>query len=199
LDKTDPAPANPRRHEMIRIPVPALDEIPTASKELLEWILQTQPTGKVLNMQAQLAVAPAALAGYVALRRATEEHGTLDPETRTAVLAMSGAALGVPYVEGLTTRIASSGGWRPDEIVRLTEGLGSGDEKLDSLLAVVGDAGKNLGLVDDAAWDRAAHNGWTPEQLAESFAFFSIAVYMAYFTNFAATELDVPSVVPTEG
>jgi len=198
LDKTDPAPANPRRHEMIRIPVPALDEIPTASKELLEWILQTQPTGKVLNMQAQLAVAPAALAGYVALRRATEEHGTLDPKTRTAVLAMSGAALGVPYVEGLTTRIASSGGWRPDEIVRLTEGLGSGDEKLDSLLAVVGDAGKNLGLVDDAAWDRAAHNGWTPEQLAESFAFFSIAVYMAYFTNFAATELDVPSVVPTE-
>jgi hypothetical protein len=183
---------------MTRIPVPALEEIPTASKELLEWIMQTQPTGKVLNMQAQLAVAPATLAGYVALRRATEDHGTLDPKTRTAVLAMSGAALGVPYVERLTARIASSAGWQPDEIVRLTEGLGSGDEKLDSLLAVVGDAGKNLGLVDDAAWERAAHNGWTPEQLAESFAFFSIAVYMAYFTNFAATEPDVPSVLPTE-
>ena len=93
---------------MTRIPVPALDEVPTASKELLEWIMQTQPTGKVLNIQAQLAVAPAALAGYVALRRATEEHGTLDPKTRTAVLAMSGAALGVPYVESLTARIASS-------------------------------------------------------------------------------------------
>ena len=91
---------------MTRIPVPAIDEIPTASKELLERILQAQPTGKVLNMQAQLAVAPAALAGYVGLRRATEEHGTLDPKTRTAVLAMSGAALGVPYIEGLTARIA---------------------------------------------------------------------------------------------
>jgi hypothetical protein len=183
---------------MTRIPVPDLDQVPAASKELLEWILQTQPTGKVLNMQAQLAVAPAALTGYVALRRATEEHGTLDPKTRTAVLAMSGAALGVPYVEGLTTRIASSGGWQPDEIVRLTEGLGSGDEKLDSLLDVVSDAGKNLGLVDDATWKQAVHNGWTPEQLAESFAFFSIVVYMAYFTNFAATELDVPSVLPAE-
>jgi hypothetical protein len=183
---------------MTRIPVPALDEVPTASKELLEWIMQTQPTGKVLNMQAQLAVAPAALAGYIALRRATEEHGTLNPKTRSAVLAMSGAALGVPYIERLTARIASSAGWQPDEIVRFTEGLGSGDEKLDSLLGVVGDAGKNLGLVGDAAWERAAHNGWTPDQLAESFAFFSIAVYMAYFTNFAATELDVPSVLPTE-
>ena len=69
---------------MTRIPVPTLDEIPTASKELLEWIMKTQPTGKLLNMHAQLAVAPAALAGYVALRRATEEHGTLDPKTRTA-------------------------------------------------------------------------------------------------------------------
>jgi hypothetical protein len=62
----------------------------------------------------------------------------------------------------------------------------------------VADAGKNLGLVDDDAWEIAAHNGWTPEQLVESFAYFSIAVYTAYFTNFAATELDVPSVLPTE-
>jgi len=183
---------------MTRIPVPALDEIPTESKELLEWIMQTPLTGKVLNMQAQLAVAPATLAGYVALRRTTEEHGTLDPKTRTAVLAMSGAALGVLYVERLTARIASSAGWQPDEIVRFTEGLGSGDEKLDSLLDVVADAGKNLGLVDNATWERAAHSGWTPEQLAESFAYFSIAVYSAYFTNFAATELDIPSVLPVQ-
>ena len=183
---------------MTRIPVPAIDEIPTASKELLEWIMQTPLTGKVLNMQAQLAVAPATLAGYVALRRTTEEHGTLDPKTRTAVLAMSGAALGVPYVERLTARIAASAGWQPDEIARFTHGLGSGDEKLDSLLAVMGDAAKNLGTVGNAAWQGAAHNGWTPEQLAESFAYFSIAVYTAYFTNFAATELDLPSILPTK-
>jgi hypothetical protein len=114
------------------------------------------------------------------------------------VLATSGAALGVPYVERLTARIAAGAGWQPDEIVRFTDGLGSGDEQLDSLLGVMGDAGKNLGLVDDAAWERAAHNGWTSEQLVEAFAFFSIAAYMAYFTNFAATELDLPSVLPTE-
>ena len=183
---------------MTRIPVPALDEIPTASKELLEWIMQTPLTEKVLNMQAQLAVAPATLEGYVALRRTSEEHGTLDPKTRTAVLAMSGAALGVPYIERLTARIAFSAGWQPDEIVRFTEGLGSGDEKLDSLLGVVGDACKKLGLVEDATWERAAHNGWTTKQLTESFAYFSIAFYTAYFTNTAATELDVPSVLPTE-
>jgi hypothetical protein len=181
---------------MTRIPVPANDEMPTASKELLEWIMKTPLTGKVLNMQAQLAVAPATLAGYAALRRSTEEHGTLDQRTRTAVLAMGGSALGVPYVERLTARIASSAGWQPDEIVRFTEGLSSGDEKLDSLLEVVGDAGKNLGIVDDATWERAAQAGWTPAQLVEAFAYLGIAVYTAYFTNFAATELDLPPVLP---
>jgi hypothetical protein len=182
---------------MTRIPVPAIDEIPAASKELLEWIMKTPLTGKVLNMQAQLAVAPATLAGYVGLRRATEDHGTLDPKTRTAVLAVGAAALGVSYVERLTVRIAASAGWQPDEIAGFTGGLGSGDEKLDSLLAVIGDAGKNLGVVEDAAWEQAAQAGWTAEQLVEAFAYFSIAVHSAYFTNFAATELDVPSVLPT--
>jgi hypothetical protein len=182
---------------MTRIPVPTTEEIPTASRELLEWIMQTPLTGNVLNMQAQLAVAPATLAGYVGLRRTTEEYGTLDPKTRTAVLATGGAALGVPYVGRLTARIAASAGWRPEEIASFTDGHGSGDEKLDSLLCVVGDAGRNLGVVDDAAWERAAHD-WTPEQLVEAFAYFSIAVYTAYFANFAATELDVPSLLPTE-
>ena len=46
---------------MTRIPVPTNDEMPAASKELLEWIMKTPLTGKVLNMQAQLAVAPADL------------------------------------------------------------------------------------------------------------------------------------------
>ena len=138
---------------MTRIPAPAIDEMPAASKQLLGRLVKSQPSGKVLNMQAQLAVAPAALAGYMGLRRATEEHGTLDPKTRAAVLAMSGAALGVPYVERLMARIASSAGWQPDEIVRFTDGAGSGDEKLDS---------------------------------------------GGYFTNFAATESDVPSALPTQ-
>ena len=40
---------------MTRIPVPALDEVPTASKKLLEWIMQTQPTGEVLNISAPIS------------------------------------------------------------------------------------------------------------------------------------------------
>jgi hypothetical protein len=71
------------------------------------------------------------------------------------VLARGGAALGIPYVERLTARIALSAGWQPDEIARLTEGLGSGREKFDPLLDLVGTA---------------------PEQPTETFAYFSIAV-----------------------
>jgi len=171
--------------------------MPAASKELLEWIVQ-RPGTKVLSMQAQMAIAPATLAGYIALRRVTEEHGTLDPKTRAAVLAASAASLGVPYVEHLMTRVASGAGWQPDEIVRLTEGHGSGNGKLDSLLAVVSNAGKNVGIVEDASWARATQDGWTPAQLVEAFAYFSISLYCAYFTNFAGTEMDLPPTFPTE-
>jgi len=160
--------------------------------------MQTPLTGKVLNMQAQLALAPATLAGYVGLRRTAQKHGTLDPKTRTAVLAMSGAALGVPYVERLTARIASGAGWQPDEIVRFTEGLGSGDEKLDSLLGVVGDAARTSGSSPTPPGSERRRTGGHPSSSWKAFAYFSIAVYTAYFTNFAATELDVPSVLPTE-
>jgi len=88
---------------------------------------------------------------------------------------MGGAALGTPYVERLTAWIALSAGWQSDEIVRFTEGLGSGCEKFDPLLDGVGAAGMNLDLVDDTAWEPAVHDRRTPEQLTETFACFSIA------------------------
>jgi hypothetical protein len=34
---------------------------------------------------------------------------------------------------------------------------------------------RELGLVDDIAWELAVRNGWTPEELTETFAYFSIA------------------------
>ena len=35
--------------------------------------------------------------------------------------------------------------------------------------------------------------GWTDEQLAEAFASLGLAVFTAYFLNYAATELDLPA------
>jgi hypothetical protein len=76
-------------------------------------------------------------------------------------------------------------------------GLGSDDPKLDSLLDVVTDAAADVGRVKFEIWERAIRDGWTTEQLTESFAYFAIALYSAYFCNFAETEVDVPSISPS--
>jgi hypothetical protein len=41
--------------------------------------------------------------------------------------------------------------------------------------------------------ETAIRDGWTTEQLAESFAYFAMALHLAYFCNFAETEVDLPS------
>jgi hypothetical protein len=109
---------------MNRIPVHTLERAPSASKALLESIVHASPTGRPLNMQAQMADAPAVLAGYVSLRGATEEHGTLDPKTRSALMAVAGSTLGVEYVEAITSMLAVRAGWTPEEVTKLCGGLG---------------------------------------------------------------------------
>ena len=182
---------------MSRIPVHTLEQAPPASRALLESIVHASPTGRPLNMQAQMAAAPAVLSGYVSLRRAAEDHGSLDPKTRSAVMAVAGAVLDVEYVESITLMLAVRAGWTPEEVAKLCEGLGSDDPRLDSLLDVVTDAAADRGRVDGVTWERAVNQGWTTEQLTESFAYFAIALYSASFTNFAETELDLPSRAPS--
>lgn len=180
---------------MNRIPTLPIEQAPLASKALLESIVHASPTGRPLNMQAQMADAPAVLAGYVSLRRATDEHGTLDPKTRSAVMAVAGAALDVEYVTAITSMLAVRAGWTPEEVTRFCGGLGSGDQKLDLLLDVVTEAAAELGLVNAEIWNSAIRGGWTTEELTESFAYVAIALYSAYFCNFAETDVDVPSIL----
>jgi hypothetical protein len=40
---------------------------------------------------------------------------------------------------------------------------------------------------------RAAAAGWNSRQLAEAFAYLGLAVYTAYFLNYAQTPADLPS------
>jgi hypothetical protein len=177
---------------MDRIPVPTIEDAAPASRPLLEGILHSSPTGKTLNMQAQMACSPAVLTSYLSLRQATEENGTIEPKCRSAFMVVAASTLGSPYVEAITTMLAGRAGWSPDEVSNLRSGLGSADQKLDSLLAVIASAAVNVGAVDDAIWQSAVDRGWNDEQLAESFAYLGIVLYAAYFVRFADTEVDLP-------
>jgi alkylhydroperoxidase family enzyme len=181
---------------MTRIPSHTVEDAPDASRALLADMLQLSPTGRLLNMHAQMAHAPAVLDAYTSIRRATARHGTLDPAVRAALMLVTAAAAGNEYARAVISTLAHRSGWRPDQVDALLGGRDLGEEKTDALVGVVREAAASSGHVSDAAWARATGCGWTHEQLTEAFAYLGLTVFTAYFLNYAATELDLPPAVP---
>jgi hypothetical protein len=178
---------------MARIPTHTIEDAPAAARELLKEMIQFSPTGRLLNMHAQMAHAPAVLEAYVSLRRATARHGKLDQRVRTSLMLEAAAADASPYAIAIISMLALRAGWQPRQVDALLAGQNVGDEKLEVLAAVIREAAANSGRVSDTTWTAAATLGWGDEQLAEAFAYLGLTVFTSYFLNYAATDLDVPT------
>jgi alkylhydroperoxidase family enzyme len=181
---------------MIRIPSHTIDDAPEASRPLLDDMLQFSPTGRLLNLHAQMAHAPAVLEAYVSIRRATGRHGTLDQRVRTALMLAASTADGSQYAQAIISILALRSGWRPEQVNAVLAGHDLGEEKTDTLIGVVREAAANSGRVSDPAWASATSSGWSSEQLAEAFAYLGLTVFTSYFLNYAGTELDIPAEPP---
>jgi alkylhydroperoxidase family enzyme len=178
---------------MARIPAHTIEDAPAAARPLLAEMIQFSPTGRLLNMHAQMAHAPAVLEAYVSIRRATARHGTLDPRDRAALMLVAAAADASPYALAIISALALRSGWQPGQVQALLAGRDTGEDKLDALTGVIREAAANSGRVSDATWRNAAGLGWDDGQLAEAFAYLGLTVFTSYFLNYAATELDVPA------
>lgn len=182
---------------MSRIPTHSLDDASPASRVLLDSIAHASPTGRPLNFQAQMGHAPAVLASYIGLRRAGDEHGTLDPKVRSAVMLTAAAALANDYAQDIASMLARRGGWEEPQVAALAAGAGLADQRLDALLAVVHQAATDGGRVKDDTWQAALAHGWSDEQLAEAFGPLALIAYTAWFINYAETERDLPAAPTT--
>ena len=178
---------------MTRIYRHTITDAPEASRPLLEGILPFSPTGKLLNMHAQMAHSPAVLAAYASIRQATATYGTLDPRVRSALMLATASVSHSAYAQAVTSFLADRAGWSRAEVLALREGRPLGEDKTDALVGVVREAATRSGQVSDAAWQRAADCGWSSEQLAEAFAFVALTVFTAYFLNYAQTPMDLPA------
>jgi hypothetical protein len=91
---------------MTRIPSHTIEDAPQASRPFLENVIQFSPTGRLLNLHAQMAHSPAVLAGYVAIRQANDAHGTLDFPVRAALMLAAARATHSEYAEAITATLA---------------------------------------------------------------------------------------------
>ena len=176
---------------MSRFPTHTLESAPDASRPLLQKIAQASPTGRPLNLHAQMAHSPAVLAAYTALRAVIAEHGALEPKVSWALNLTTAAAVGNAYMIGIASRFARMNGWTDAQIAALRDGATTGDSRIDTLTRVVREAAANSGNVTDATWQAAQQGGWSDEQLAEAFAHLGLTVFTGYFLNYAQTDPDV--------
>jgi hypothetical protein len=176
---------------MSRFPSHTVEGAPEASRAILQKIAQSSPTGRPLNLHAQMAHSPAVLAAYTSLRAVTAEHGTLDPKVSWALNLATAATVGNDYMIGIASRFARMNGWTDAQIAALQKGTTTDDAKIDALTDVVREAAANSGKVTDATWQTAQQAGWSDVELAEAFAYLGLTVFTGYFLNYAQTELDV--------
>jgi hypothetical protein len=175
---------------MSRLKDHTVEDAPASSRPILQAIAQSSPTGRPLNVHAQMANAPAVLAGYSALRAVTVEHGTLGPKVSWALNLATAATIGNAYMIGIATRFAGVSGWSEAQIAALRSGTSIGDAKIDALTSVVSEAAAHAGQVTDSTWKAAQAAGWNDAQLAEAFAYLGLTLYTGYFLNYAQTSLD---------
>ena len=176
---------------MSRIPTHTLADAPEASRPILQKIVQASPSGRPLNLHAQMAHSPAVLAAYASLRGVVAEHGALEPKVSWALNVATAAAVGNGYMIGIATRFARVNGWTEEQIFALRSGATTGDAKIDVLARLVREAAANSGSVTDATWKAARDSGWDDTQLAEAFAHLGLTVFTGYFLNYAQTAADV--------
>jgi len=176
---------------MSRIPTHTVEGAPDASRPLLQKIAQSSPTGRPLNVHAQMAHSPAVLAAYTSLRAATAEHGTLDPKVSWALNLATAATVENDYMIGIASRFARMNGWTEAQIAALQIGTTTGDAKIDALTRVVREAAANSGSVTDATWKAAQLVGWSDEHLTEAYAFLGLTMFTGYFLNYAQTDTDI--------
>jgi hypothetical protein len=175
---------------MSRIRTHTIEDAPVGSRPLLQKLNQSSPTGRFLNVHAQMADSPAVLAAYASLRAAIAEHGTLDPKVGWALNLATAVTVGNAYMTGIASRFARTSGWTDAQIAALRTGTTVGEAKIDALAAVVREAAAKSGSVTDTTWNAALQAGWSDQQLTEAFAYLGLTIFTGYFLNYAQTEMD---------
>lgn len=184
---------------MTRIPGHTITDAPGASRPLLEGVAQFSPTGKPLNLHAQMAHSPAVLAAYTSIRQATAAHGTLQPRVRAALMLATAGVSHSAYAEAVSAQLAVRAGWSPAQVSCLRDGHPLGEDTVDALVRLVREAAVRGGRVADLTWQQAAACGWTSQELAEAFVYLALTVFTACFLNYAQTPLDLPAGVAVAG
>lgn len=176
---------------MPRVPVHTVDDAPAESRDALQ--AQGERVGKVINIFAEMAHAPALLHMYATTEDLLREESSLDDRTRQAIHLTVANVNGCEYCQAAYTGAAKAAGFDVEETKAIRRGELEDDERLTALLAVAREIAANTGYVEDATWTAAVDAGWSERELLEAYADVIRTIMTNYFNHFVGTEVDLPA------
>jgi len=174
-----------------RVPVHTVADAPTESRETLEAL--GKQVGKVINIHAEMAHAPALLKMYATTEQLLSDESSLDEATRQAIHLTVAHTNACDYCQAAYTGAAKAAGHSEEATKDIRRGALPNDEKLTALLGVAREIAANTGYVEDATWKTALKAGWSQKELLEAYAEVVRTILTNYFNHLVGTDLDLPA------
>jgi AhpD family alkylhydroperoxidase len=176
---------------MPRIPAHTVANAPEESRDIAAKL--EKKIGKLLNIHAGMAHAPAVIGAYNGISEAVTAHGTFDARTREAIALAVGSENDCDYCQAAHTLSGRHAGLSTEQSTAIRAGTVDFDDKLSALTDLVREAAAHTGTVTEDTWRSALAAGWTEQELSEAFAHLAANLFTNFFNHYAQTELDLPA------
>ena len=160
------------------------------TKVLLDTV--QKKLGATPNLIRTLAVAPAALEGYLNFSQGLA-GGSLTARLREQIALTLAGANTCQYCASAHTFIGKSLGLDDNELAANLE-ASSSDPKVEAALIFVCSIVSKRGWVDDTEVRRVRDAGYSDGEITEIIANVALNIFTNYFNHIARTELDFPPV-----
>lgn len=172
----------------MKFPLHTQDSAPEASKPQLAQVANA--FGFVPNLTATLAESPAALAGYLQLSGAIEQHAALSPQQQQIVMLAVSEANGCDYCMAAHSLIAGMAQVPEETVATLRECGELTDPKEAALAKFARGVIENRGWVPEADQEAFLAAGFTRRQLLDVVAIVALKTLSNYANHLAHTPLD---------
>ena len=175
---------------MSRLTVPARDDVPEASKPILDAV--HKQLGVVPNMFRLIAASPAALQGFTGNNGALAK--TLDLKTRERIALAVAQVDGCDYCLSAHTYLALNLAKLTPEEVALNRKGQSSDAKADAAVRFATQVVRERGHVGDADIKAVREAGFSDAQIVEIVAVTAENIFTNLLNEVAKTDIDFPVV-----
>jgi uncharacterized peroxidase-related enzyme len=175
---------------MSRLTVPARDDVPEASKPILDAV--EKQLGVVPNMFRLIAQSPSALQGFVANNGALGK--TLDVKTRERIALAVAQVNGCDYCLSAHSYLGLNLAKISPEEIALNRRAASGDAKANEAVGFAAKIVRDRGKITQADIQAVRDAGFSDGQIVEIIAVTAENIFTNMLNIVAETEIDFPVV-----